>query len=204
MPFVPLTNTCLLELIFDYYGEVVENTLHFRGTAAWTEALMNTLAGEVISWWNVNIRPSLSADLTLMRVKVTDQESQIGPAVEYTTGLPLSGGVSATPGLPGNVACVVSFRTANRGRNYRGRNYIAGIPEGSVTGNELAGAFITAMDTGYEALLTTALANSADLVVASRYFQNAPRVAGITSVVTSIIVDDRVDSQRRRLQGRGS
>jgi len=44
----------------------------------------------------------------------------------------------------------------------------------------------------------------ADWVVVSRFHDNAPRTAGVVSFINAAtVVDATVDSQRRRLPGRG-
>lgn len=203
MAFVPVPFTAMVELIYDYFGEVCENTLYFRGSVDWTAIDMTTLATEVQAWWVANYAPLVSNSLTLQRVKVTDIASQTGGVIEKTSGLPAAGGISASPGMPGNVALAVSFRTAGRGRHQRGRNFVLGITEAQAAGNEIAGATQAAWVSAYNALFAAVTVNAADWVVVSRFFNKAPRSTGATYVVTHVLADDALDSQRRRLQGRG-
>lgn len=57
-------------------------------------------------------------------------------------------GEVAGDGLPANVAVVMSKKSANRGRRYNGRAYIAGLAEGSTTLNSItAGASQTLFNT---------------------------------------------------------
>jgi hypothetical protein len=124
--------------------------------------------------------------------------------------VPAFGDLNDAP-LPNNVTLTVSFRTANRGRSFRGRNYVVGLGETQVAGNTVAPSVITAFDGIYSQLLASPVAAIATWVVVSRFSgvdpvtkEPIPRVTGIATPITSVtVVDNVVDSQRRRLPKRG-
>jgi hypothetical protein len=100
----------------------------------------------------------------------------------------------------------VSFRSALSGRSFRGRNYIPCLTNSQVTGNLIDVSWQGDIINAYAELLFGGGALPAGWVwvVVSRFTNNLPRVTGIFSEVFSVLVTDTiVDSQRRRLPGRG-
>jgi len=209
MPFVPVENTVLVELRYDYLLQKVENTLWFLGDSAPDPASMTTLGEEIIGWWDGGLRTLQNSGVQLREVVVTDMTSAVGPQVTVTTGLPLSASVTEEP-IPSSNSLVVSFRTVNRGRSFRGRNYFVGLSRTQIDGNVVIGGFMDSLKLAYEGLPSVATVAGYTWVVASRFSgvdgdgDPIPRVAGITTPITTVlIVDNLVDSQRRRLSGRG-
>lgn len=204
MPFIPVPQCVELVANYIWDSQAVATVLHYQkpGVAAFADLL--DLAENACADFETNIIPLMSPTVTLNSVKVIDLDTVISPTAESSFGLPANGGQSGAS-LPNNVACVVTKRTMFRGRSFRGRIYHFGIPETSVTGNLVSGTYVTSMLAGYNALkvITTTLGNW-EMVVVSRYTNNNPRESGIFSSVVSMDSDGVVDSQRRRLPGRGS
>jgi len=211
MPFVPVANTVEVELRFLLDGQHIENTLYFEIGIAPDPSNMTTLLNNVESWWIDNVAPLCSASLSLVELVATDLTTATGPQV---TVAPVGGdpGGLGQPALPNNVTLSVSFRTANRGRSFRGRNYFPVLSEGQVTDNTVTAGVVTAIQDAYAAILTDVNGGLPPVtwVVVSRFSgidsngDPIPRVAGIsTPVTTVVIVDPIIDSQRRRLPGRG-
>lgn len=194
----------MVELRYTYLEEQCENTLYFRPVAGSPDDNLIALGNAVLLWWNASIRPYLSNQLTLREIYLTRLDSATAEAYLFVPPTPLPVGGDTAAAMPGNVSLAVSFRTANRGRSYRGRNFIVGLVEPAVTGNAVSSDFASGMQTGYGALLTGAIADDWDWVVVSRFTAGAPRATGIATPITSVsVVDPYVDSQRRRLRGRG-
>jgi len=210
MPFVPVANTALAEIRMIADLQEVENTLYFEKATALTEGDLNDLGDALITWWEDNMAPNIWAGVTVSEVVCTDLSSASSLQVSRVPAAPLTGALSV-PGLPTSVSLTISFRTALRGRSFRGRNYIVGLTEGQTTGantvdSSLSDAFVTA----YEQLLTLAGDLGLQWVVVSRFSgvdadeKPIPRAAGVTTPITTVlVVDNVVDSQRRRLPGRG-
>lgn len=73
-----------------------------------------------------------------------------------------------------------------------------------MTGNAVVPSIITLLNTNYSLLMNSANFGGCVLAVASRRLNNAPRLIGVaTEVIDVVLADDTVDSQRRRLPGRG-
>jgi len=92
------------------------------------------------------------------------------------------------------------LRTGIAGRSFRGRTYLAGLIASEVVNNQLDGGRALGMVSGLDQVRQDMAALNFFLVVVSRVHNGAPRVTGVATTVTSILaVDNRVDTQRRRL-----
>jgi hypothetical protein len=108
--------------------------------------------------------------------------------------------------MPNNVAIVMSLKTGLRGKSFRGRIYHVGLSDAVVTANAVTTVQRDALVAGYSLLTTFAGATGEaifNLVVLSYYASSVLRPTPIATPVTSVTSDGIVDSQRRRLPGRG-
>jgi hypothetical protein len=82
---------------------------------------------------------------------------------------------------------------------------LLGLTENDVAGNQLNSIVQAAFVAAYEELLDPAVITVGEWSVASRFTNNEPRTTGISAPVTAVqATDNIVDSQRRRLPGRGT
>jgi hypothetical protein len=205
MAFVPVPKAVEVNLNFLMLGQLMQNGLYFAksGLDTWTEADMTALAGDIVDWWQAGLALQLTTALSLQNVTVTDLKSATAASITYTTGLPDTG-VGTDDPLPTNVAMCVSFRTAGRGRSSRGRNYVVGFGDQQANGNVFGSTLGTSVTSAYSDLFTIASNNNCDWVVVSRVSEGVEREFGLVQpVVAATLVDLFVDSQRRRLPGRG-
>lgn len=206
MPFVAIPDVVQLQAIHLWEGQWTENVYHYYSVAAKTAANLHALGTAWRTDWLANIQPLLPSAASLQKLIITDLSSQSGVSVEHTDDMPVAGGSSSSPSLPNNVTVAIKWLTALRGRSYRGRTYHMGICDDGVTGNVISTALRNALTSAYEQItqITDAIPNEWFLVVASRYANGVARNPGIYTYVTDVFVDTIVDSQRRRLPGRGN
>lgn len=203
MAFIPAPNTALVELRYLQDNQNVENTLWFENDAGWTEPTLVALGLAIRDWWTTNLQGGIGQDVVLREIYVTDQTSNVGLSATITSGLPLSGTASTDATTNSNTLCV-SFRTAQRGRSYRGRNYVVGLPINALDQNTVTAGYRNFVQSAYAALLTVAADQNSRWVVVSKQLNNVVRtIADRTPVTAVTVVDSTVDSQRRRLPGRG-
>jgi hypothetical protein len=172
--------------------------------------ILNTLATDILAWWQDAYAGLASDNVRLREIVATDMGSPTGPQVSIAAPIGTVGDQSG-PQLPNNNTLTVSFRTANRGRSFRGRNYVVGLVRDNVLDNNVVIGYANQVQTVYEQLLPTGtILTDGTWVIASRFSgvdgdgKPIPRAVGVTTPVTSVvIVDGIVDSQRRRLPGRG-
>jgi hypothetical protein len=101
------------------------------------------------------------------------------------------------------VTAAISWRTAKRGRSYRGRSFHIGMTSTMVTGSTLTAGTITSLTTAYNALLTAVNASGIALCVVSRFQNHVQLTNGESTPITVATIEGNLDSQRRRLIGRG-
>jgi hypothetical protein len=207
MAFIPVPNVVECDVIGMLFGQIIENTLYFLFPEEVLSSEVAQLASSVGEWAVAELCPLLSEDYTYLRTEATDISSA-GQATHTSvtdTGTP---GGSINPAAPGGTCIAISFRTALGGRSYRGRNYISGIPQVVLDGNQCTTVYADQIPVAYAALIPDYVADDlpqAQHVVVSRYHLGAPRAEGIaTPITTYLLTNYDVDSQRRRLTGRGT
>lgn len=203
MAFIPVANTVMAEIRAVLFGQAVENTLYFEHlTGDPTISDMEDLADYLSAWVTGDFSNNMSLDYSFREIYLTNLTTSTSP----TFALAISdAGALLGDSLPSSSCICMSFRTAERGRSARGRNYVSGLTESEVTGNTLSLTRADALVDAYGAIPTYLLSGNWEWVVVSRYTDGAPRVSGVTIPVTTVTYADRfLDSQRRRLTGRGS
>jgi hypothetical protein len=187
----------------------VENTLYFT-RSTWDSSTASSLAIALLAWWGDNYAPLVSELVSFREVVITDLSEPEGFQVTLAPTTPLNGGMGPEEALPSNVSLSVSFRTASRGRSFRGRNYVVGMSSEQIVLNTVTPEVVSAWQAAYTALLDVADSVTAVWVVASRFSgvdtsgHPIPRTEGITTEINNVVIADNTsDSQRRRLPGRG-
>lgn len=198
MAYQPVENVVQVELRADLNGEPMENVLHFFCEDGVTIGNMGDLAVFVDDWWNTEMRPLLSSAYVYRETYLTDLTTQTGPTLTSTANAALPGTRVSGSALPGNVAFCLSFRTVNRGRSGRGRNYIGGLIEPDVTANALSTTQADAFRDAYSAFLSGTLFPYRWVVV-SRQFNGVVRAEGLAQTVMTVLYTDlTVDTMRGR------
>lgn len=202
MAFTPTPNVARVAIESLLLSQLCVNTLWFEnpGGVPYDAGTLASLVGGVNTWWQTNVLPLLASDYVMNTISAIAQDAINAPAVTF----PFTGtGGAVSPTLPGNVCLTVKFNTEFRGRSGRGRNYISGIPEGDVIGNAVTQLFNDALLAAYDTIPVTI--NEGTHVVTSFFLDGVARPQGFVQPVISYnIVDRAVDSQRRRLIGRGA
>jgi len=186
-------------------GQVTNNILYFQ-KAAGDPLLpeMVGLASTLDQWYSTTMLPALNENFTYNRI--------ICQAINVGSGFRVENADNAGPGAvtgesaPNNVDPCLSFRSSLGGRSNRGRNYIPGISNSDVIGNIVDADWRIAVQTAYAELLPGGTYDPDPFVwvIASFFTAGAPRGSAVaTPVVSCFFTDSIVDSQRRRLPGRG-
>jgi len=203
MPRPPTPNVAEVTMTFLQDGQYLINKHHFVNTAGWDEGSLNNLGTAVREWWNTNLRPRVPGSIQLVEIEAVDLTLNSNLGISVQTGLPIAGG-NTDAALPANVTLAIKKGTGLVGRSHRGRTYHIGLAEGQVTMNTVIPAEVTILRDAYDELKEPlGVAIPVDLCVLSEVSGGVPRAEGICTPVTGIGVDPVVDSQRRRLPGRG-
>ena len=202
MTFIPVPNGMSLCFHFTQSGQNWQFCLTLRkGAGVPTSTDLDSVNAIAHTWATSLLLPQLNNAVTLVEVVTTDLTSQGAPQAIEAVGASGSGGSQL---VPQNAAMVVSQRTALRGRSYRGRVYMGGLLYPSLASDvdysstpaaNLASAFVT--------LDASLLAAGFSVGVASRSHNKVVTNPAAFNRVISYVVDQHIDSQRRRLFGRG-
>lgn len=204
-PFIPAPNVAKLQAIFDYNGAKVQNVYHFQRSEPYDVDTMTDLAGVFSSYWNAGFAEYLDTTNSLSSIEVTALDEESSPGIVYTTGLPINGDNSVDENLPGNVTVAVRWNTALRGRSYRGRTYHVGLSKANVTDNRVVGLVAIALQEKYGGMtLGQGTWVGHTMVVVSYMSHKTWRTTAVCTPIIACYVDQYTDSQRRRLQGRGT
>lgn len=204
MAFIPVPNGMSLCFHFTSASQNWQFCLTLRKSAGAPEDTdLQQAAGDAYSWWTSVLKPLLSTSTSLADITVADLTSQGAPQYVQTVGEAATGTGSA---VPLNACVVISGRTAKRGRSFRGRNYLSGLRDAilGVSMNAISTAFASTLAGAWGTLRTTLDGHGYDHVIASKQQEGAPVSPAETNEVTAYVVDTLIDSQRRRLTGRGT
>lgn len=210
--FVPAPNTLQVEMVYTTYGGHAENVYHVQGDAAITDiaGLASNMITEFEAWETTSMKGLRSSAYALVKTVVRDVGQIDGPVFEHS---PVIAGTQAADPVPDNSTIAVKWVTGRGGRSYRGRSYHIGLTTNMVSGDQLAAAFQASLPAAYQALRdrisnfnwnTFGPTHGRLVVVSASHNKVARAVAEITPITDAVLADTNLDSQRRRLRGRGS
>jgi hypothetical protein len=164
--------------------------------AAPTDAQLTQLCNELITNLLPKLVPISCNDLVWESVTARDMATVTG--LERTVPI-LTGGAGTAAGFsnPGNVAYVSSWRTGRPGRRYRGRTFLTNLAEGETTGDTITSGLLSTITAFAIEFLLPRVASAFKSAVGSR-------VGGFSTPINGFVLDPTLDSQRRRLAGRGA
>jgi len=161
-----------------------------------------------IGWgasWGLFAKPISPVELNLDYISVIDL-SAVGLAqLDHVFSQP-NAGTLASPALPNHVTVATTHRTALRGKSFRGRSFWIGLAESQVTANTVASGTVSSIGIFWENARLLDSSPTADFwrqVVLSYVSNGAVRATPVATPVTSFSTNPTIDSQRRRLPGRG-
>lgn len=205
-----IPNCAQVQIQWSTSGRTFSNVLHgnWTGAQAPTAALAETLFTAVkgaltSSGWGA----LLHTDVSCTGVRIKDMRQ---PNLGYvnSSSAAASGTGSGTMG-PLNAALVITQRTAQSGRGFFGRTYLAGMDSTTFqTHTQFTAAATTAGAAFLESIRTSMQTNTIPMVVAQRALlagttsggaQLGPRAANTIPVTQCAAINARVDTQRRRL-----
>lgn len=204
-PFIPVPNTVSVEMIYGCYAQVMENCYHVKSNVPFDAGTIATLRGVFNTWDSgsvANLRPN-NVYLNRIRTKALDTSSSY--LEDYFLPAPRAGG-AAGAAAPLGSTIAIKLGTGLAGRSYRGRIYVPGLPLNIISGNQVGSGYHTNWANGIQALITQITAANANwkLAVVSYMADGVWRTTGVATVVTyAVATDANIDSQRRRLTGRG-
>lgn len=178
-------------------GVPVVNRFYVTKTSPPSSADLDDVITATLGLWNA-LRAGIHTSYTLANITATDVHVANGTQ----TVLPLvtnNTGTAANAPAAANAAVCVSLRTNFTGRSFRGRFYIGGLPQDAFTNAQNISATAAASYAGwFEDFIDALNAINMTLVVVSNYANKVLRVVALATEVINVIVDTKIDSQRRR------
>ena len=203
MPFVPAVGVVKAEFNMIADGQKIVNIHYFEAATGVDPFTMAELGAELEVQFVADWATQYPNTVSLTSVVLTDQAAEWAPGQIYTSGMPIAGSKAGTQ-LPNNVALCITKHTGLRGRSFRGRTYFGPLTETDVTGHVVSAAFISGLMSRMQNLQTiTTTSQDWFMCIVSRQANLVPRVEAEVTRVSSFSTDGYVDSQRRRLPGRG-
>ena len=174
----------------------VVNTFHVAKVIPWSITEMVDLAARVHTWWSTYYKLMVPSQYALTQIQVRKYDPTAPLSYDLNISPP-EVGTRTGSAEPGNVSLTMSERTGLAGRKYRGRMYIGGISNNDVTINDtVISALISLAANAMANLISGALPASSDLAVFHRN-------TNTYTEVIAYVIENILDSQRRRLPGRG-
>jgi hypothetical protein len=197
MPFLATPQGIKLEFNGTQNGVPIVNVVHLRCVSGAPAGQLDTAIIAGIDFWN-DQRVNVSNSYVLQNITATDISVANGAQIVQPITSDAQGAATGTAAAA-NAAVCISLRTAQTGRSFRGRFFVGGLPQAALeTAQSIstgaAAAYATNMTTFIDTLETAGFA----LAVLSKYASGALRVAGLLTDIIAVIVDTKVDSQRRR------
>ena len=204
--FIPVANVASVEMIYVISGQIAENVFYVQKGSPYTLAQLQALRGTVDSWDSATWKALRTGGASLIRIRSRARDSSSAPAEDYFLPTARPGTRSGTILLPNNVTLAIKLVTGLAGRSFRGRLYFIGMNDTCLSGNSnvadttWANAVVAALNT-----LQTNLASAGHtLGVVSYRTGGVYRSNGLFTASTGwVLADYNLDSQRRRLTGRG-
>lgn len=199
-----------LKIQFNYTGTaggltfVAANVLHSLiapGNLV-TQALVSSLATSYKNAWSSNFPSSIASSWKLVNTTVTAVDGS-GLQGQDNTNVP----GTATGLYPPQCAVAITWKGAIPWRGGRPRTYLPGVPTSATSGSSqssaLATSYTSALATSAIAFITTVnsftiAGGSCTFGLISYYSRGAFRSTPLFVPLTTAVVHDRLDSQRRR------
>ncbi len=203
MAFIPWPNGVQLCFDFTTAAQLWQFCLALRKSAgAPTVTDLQNVADAAATWWAASFRNGISSLVTLRQTRATDMTAQGAPVRFHTVN---QAGANAGVALPNNVAAVISGRTEKRGRSYRGRTYVGGMPASAQsTPTIIDSSWLSTKLIEFGDLQTAMSALNFDMVIASTRHNGVVTSPAELNEIVEWIADTAFDAQRRRLAGRGT
>lgn len=204
MAFVPAPNILMVEVRALKQLQRVENRFYVNCLHEPTITDIEAVNAVMVPLLGTAWAPDLPSDVSIQSIFYRSMQSQNAIQLEVSLAPGINGTALGDPGPNQNTFCV-SLRSTSAGRSARGRLYWLGLSEDQYQINTLTNAARTAIVENVEALRAGLAAIQRPLTIVSFISNGAPRPGGpVYFVVSSVLsVDAVIDSQRRRMPGRG-
>jgi hypothetical protein len=205
-PIAPVLNPSVVRHVAQgtLDGQIVQNVTHWAlVTGEWSMPAMIALAGAYAQWLSLHLSTVQSVDMQWTEARLTQLAGEEGLRYDsvYASAVP---GDNEAGAFPNNVALCASVLTGFAGKSGRGRFYIPAIPTDAADQSRCTAPYITLVNAALLKLVDGSIFAGYQLGVYSTVSGGVPRETGLFRSASQVAARDNVlDSQRRRLPGRG-
>lgn len=191
-------------------GKPQRNVYHgvWSGTGSPNPALAQSLFTAISTAFGSSSWASfVGDDCTLQAVGVKDLRT--ANQVEYLSTGGAVPGTGTLVAVPASTALVVTLRTANSGRAFRGRTYLGSLADNAILNQYDATAAANVAAIAFvQGIMAAMAAQSMPMGIGQRALQAGTdhkgnplpaRAAAVVPVTQAVVVNPRLDTQRRRL-----
>lgn len=140
---------------------------HLADATALTQGISDSISN-LLGAFYLDMVNLISSEWTAVNCTVIDDRSLGGPEFTSVAGFPVVG-AAGPPAMPNEVAAGISWRTALRGKSYRGRTYIPGYATFFSLTNGPNGVGLPIIQDAADDLIADAHTATYDLQVLSRH-----------------------------------
>jgi hypothetical protein len=202
-PFIPAADTVRVDMIYNTLGGTAENVYHVHAGSTPVDGNMDLIAASFLNWEEDVASLARASSVSLKQIIVTDLSVENGERF-VATPVPAIIGDLESPVMPNNVTLAIKTLTNRGGRSFNGRHYWIGLTEIQCQGDFIVASARQTLLEDILDLQTRLTTNGWTLAVVSYCSEGAWRLTAEVSDVISFDADNVLDSQRRRLLGRGS
>lgn len=197
MAFQAVPQGIQVRLLMTQNGVRMENVWNVDAGAGVTPLLLFNVGTIFDTWLTSDLRNMMTTSVKFDQLICTDI-SVVNGAQDIRVPTSPQGTVAGVQSA-GNAAFVASLRTLHTGKNFRGRTYVAGVPQTYlVDAQHVDAAYAGFVNVAFNNLLAVLVAGGFKLCVLSRYLAKILRAVGLLTEVITIITDTKIDSQQRR------
>lgn len=198
MPFIPSPHAALANMVFfDGVDRAWVNGFWFTKTDYTVEDMGNLGQALEDAFTASDYKTDMPDEMGLSVTNVYDMRTDGGGWVQVIGGVNGAGQGNA---LSLGLACVVTLRTAKRGRSYRGRVYLSGWTEEGISLGVFSGGVTTKAKAFVDAIISGAAAEGWTLCIRSTRHNGVELETAVLTPVTSTIVrSSKPGTMRRRI-----
>lgn len=191
-------SVCLIRMVFSRDTRTYNNVFHVKlPSGSWDLTKMQDAINVFVDWWNTAYKLACWTGVGLTEVQARVLDPSFPLALDFNVTPVIFGTLSGTVSS-GQDTVAVSERTGLAGRKERGRFYAVGLTDSYKQSNDaLTSTAVSTYGSIAAGLLSRLVSAALTLVV----FHRADNTV---SAVVSTLVENLVDSQRRRLAARGT
>lgn len=179
------------------------NTFHVSKATPWLISEMSALRSVISAWYSASYKGILPTSVSLTQIQIRKLDPSDPLALDFNV-TPAEAGTRGGGAEAANVSVTMSERTNFAGRAYRGRMYVPGVIQTDIASND---TILSGLSAGLAAAISTLIsqliAANFNLAVWHRPLLIAKPLDNTFTNVVAYVIENILDSQRRRLPGRG-